>query len=546
MNRSERLERLALETFDVLVVGAGITGAGVARDAALRGLNVALVDAADYGSGTSSRSSRLVHGGLRYLEGFEFGLVFEALRERARHQRLHPNLVWPIEFIVPVYRSGKHSLLKMDFGLWIYDLLSVGRTARWHRRLKPDAVVERVPGLRKEGLVGAIAYHDCKTDDARLTLANVMDAERHSALVCNYVSLDSLRYEDSRVVGATLTDRLGSDEIAIRANHVVYAAGPWTDRLPDAPGGGSLMRPTKGVHLVLDREQLPVEAAAVLSSPTDGRVVFVVPDGRTVYVGTTDTDYGGDPTSVRATAEDISYLLQTLSEYFPEVAIGPEDVRGTWAGVRPLIASDASSAYATSREHEVYKDARGITTVAGGKLTTYRSMAEEVVDVIVRALPSSASESVKRCVTHELPMDPHIGPEPDASSPEGAAAHHRWRFYGGGEAWIRGRCESHPAEAEPLMPGLPYVLAEVSYAVLVEHAVRLDDTMMRRLHLFTDGADQGMECAKRVSEHMAMLLGKPMEWAIEEADRYLELVDRSRLGAQALGGSGLSEDVGAS
>ncbi len=546
MSRAQRLERLTLETFDLLVVGAGITGAGVARDAALRGLKVALIDAADYGSGTSSRSSRLVHGGLRYLEGFEFGLVFEALRERARHRRLHPNLVWPIEFVVPAYRSGKHSLLKMDFGLWIYDLLSVGRTARWHKRLNVEGMRRRAPGLKLEGLVGGIAYHDCKTDDARLTLANVMDAERHGAHVVSYVRLERLEFKEGVVSGAVVSDSLTGDELLLGVNHVVYAGGPWTDRLPEAPGAGSLMRPTKGVHLILDRDLLPVESAVVVSAPTDGRVVFVVPDGPTVYVGTTDTDYGGDPTDVRASAEDLAYLLNTLAAYFPDAKIGPDDVRGTWAGVRPLIASDADSAYATSREHEVFKDSRGLTTVAGGKLTTYRSMAEEVVDAVEQALPEDIRRSLKRCVTHELAMDPEIGPEPSTDTEEGRFEHHRWRLYGGGSAWIAERCHTHPQEAQKLDAALPYEMAEVSYAVLKEHATRLDDVLMRRLHIFADAADQGVACAQAVAEHMGRLLGMPPGWAEAEASRYEALVDRSRLGAKALGGSSLSDEVGAS
>lgn len=546
MSRAQRLERLALEDFDVLVVGAGITGAGVARDAALRGLSVALIDASDYGSGTSSRSSRLVHGGLRYLEGFEFGLVFEALRERARHRKLHPNLVWPIEFVVPVYKSSKHSLMKMDFGLWIYDLLSVGRTARWHQRLRAKAVLERAPGLRPEGLVGGIAYHDCKTDDARLTLANVMDAERHGAAASSYVKLDSLEFQEDRVTAARVTDRITGEQMRVRANHVVYAAGPWTDRLPEAPGSGTLMRPTKGVHLVLDRARLPVESAVVLSAPADGRVVFVVPDGPTVYVGTTDTDYGGDPADVRASAEDVSYLLTTLTSYFPESELGPEDVRGTWAGVRPLIASDADSAYATSREHSVFKDSRGITTVAGGKLTTYRSMAEEVVDAVETSLSDTVRSTLKACVTHELAMDPAISAEPSTDTEEGRFAHHRWRLYGGGAAWIGERCRTHPEESRRLDPALPYQLAEVSYAVLHEHATRLDDVLMRRLHVFTDSADQGVGCAQSVADQMAGLLGWSAQRSAEEVIRYTALVERTRLGATALGGAGLSDGLGAS
>jgi glycerol-3-phosphate dehydrogenase len=546
VSREARLERLRTESFDLLVVGAGITGAGVARDGALRGLNVAVIDASDYASGTSSRSSRLVHGGLRYLEGFEFGLVFESLRERARQRKLQPHLVWPIEFLVPVYEEDQHGLLKMDFGLWIYDMLSVGRTARWHSRLSAKRFLERVPGLRAEGLRGGISYHDCRTDDARLTLANVMDAARHEAAALNYVSLVAPHFEDERVVGATVEDVLTGEQISMETAHIVYACGPWTDRLPEAPGGGNLMRPTKGVHIVLPRSRVPVDAAVVVSAPSDGRVIFVVPEGDTVYVGTTDTDYSGDPSEVRATADDVAYILDALHCYFPDAKIEAKDVCGTWAGVRPLIASDADSAYATSREHEVYEDPRGLTTVAGGKLTTYRSMAEEVVDAVIGGGRTRRARGWKKCATQSLPLDPTLGPEPTRDSEDGVLDHHLWRVHGGGSAWVRARIEAFPEETAALHSALPYRMAEVSRAVLAEHAVRVDDILMRRLHLFTEAPDQGLGCVDRVAEHAAGLLGRGEEWAVAEAKRYREMVDRSRLGTRALEQSGGGDTLGAS
>jgi glycerol-3-phosphate dehydrogenase len=518
----------------------------VARDAALRGLSVAVIDASDYASGTSSRSSRLVHGGLRYLERFEFGLVFESLRERALQRRLQPNLVWPIEFLVPSYEGDEHGLMKMDFGLWIYDALSVGRTAHWHRRLSAPRLLERVPGLRAEGLRGGISYHDCKTDDARLTLANVMDSARQGAVALNYVSLVAPRFEEDQVVGADLQDALTGDAITVRAAHIVYACGPWTDRLPEAPGGGHLMRPTKGVHLVLPRHRVPVETAVVVSAPSDGRVIFIVPEGDTVYVGTTDTDYSGDPADVRATADDVSYILEALHHYFPESEIRAEHVCGTWAGVRPLIASDADSAYSTSREHEVYRDPRGLTTVAGGKLTTYRSMAEEVVDAVIGGRRERRARGWKKCRTRELPLDPSLGPEPDQAGENGRLDHHLWRLHGGGSAWIRERIAASPHEGAVLHPALPYRLAEVSRAVLTEHAERVDDILIRRLHFFTEAPDQGLGCVDLVAEHAAGLLGCDGEWAALEAKRYREMVDRSRLGTRALEQSGRIESHGAS
>ena len=523
------------ETFDLLVVGGGITGAGVARDAAMRGLKVALVERADYAFGTSSRSSKLVHGGLRYLENLEFGLVFEALRERAVQRRLNPHLVWPLPFIFPVYKTHRNRLWKIRLGLWLYDLLSAFRNYRWHRRLKKTQTLEHVPELLPEGLVGSVRYYDCRTDDARLTLGNVLDAARAGACTANYVSFDEPHYEGDRVVGATLTDRLTGDSATMKCKHIVFCGGPWTDLLKDAPGDGHLLRPTKGVHIVVDRERLPLNDAIVMNAHQDGRVVFAVPFFNATYIGTTDTDFDGDFDSVRATADDVSYLLETSNYHFPNIELRGEDVWSTWAGVRPLIRSDEASPGKTSREHQLYSDPRGITTIAGGKLTTYRAMAEEVVDSALVQLKEAHGVSAKRCNTHRVPLDAKLPPDIDpVTGPEDPTRRHLWRHFGSGAAWIQKRWESHPEEKAILAEGLPYTLAEITYTVLHEQAERLEDAFVRRLQLFFRDPDQGLSCAERVARHMAVLLGHNEAWVAAEVEAYTSDVERSRLGAHAL------------
>ncbi len=534
-SRDDRLARLEAETFDVLVVGGGITGAGVARDAALRGLSVALVERSDYGSGTSSKSSKLVHGGLRYLENLELGLVFEATRERYRLRRLNPNLVWPLPFVFPVYRTDRHSLFKIDIGLWLYDLLSLFRSWRLHRRMGRDRTRALVPGLATEGLTGSVHYYDCHTDDARLTLANVLDAERNGATCLNHVGFQAAILEDGKVVGARVVDALTGLERSVRCRHIVYAGGPWTDALDQAPGEGRLLRRTKGVHIVVSRTRLPLEAAVVMTAVTDGRVVFAIPFENTTYIGTTDTDYDGDLDAVRATSDDVDYLLTTANRYFPQASLTAADVRSTWAGLRPLIRSDAESAYKTSREHQRYDDERGITTIAGGKLTTYRSMAAEVVDAAVRRLRRVAGVRAGRCRTHRLPLDPGLPRVADIvrglPDPLDNAL---WRLHGSAAGWIRARMASHPDEAATLTAELPYVLAQVSWCVLGEQAARLDDVLVRRLHVFYRAPDQGLACAPLVARHMADLLGRDAAWVEAEVARYADLVELSMRGPRAL------------
>ncbi|MCB9728941.1 MAG: glycerol-3-phosphate dehydrogenase/oxidase [Deltaproteobacteria bacterium] len=518
--RARRWARVGEEVFDLLVVGGGVTGCGVARDAALRGLSVALVEAGDYASGTSSKSSKLVHGGLRYLEQGQIGLVMESARERAIQTRLNPHLVWPQSFVVPGFRGDPHRLGVMALGLWIHEAVSLFRGYGERQRLGPEAAWRRVPGLRRDGLRGALRYWDCRTDDARLTLANALDAERHGALTLNYTRFDAPSFgSDGAVCGAQVRDLLTGRDAELRCRHIAYAAGPYTDALPEAPGGGALLRTSRGSHLVVPRARLPVDDVVVVATE-DRRMVFAVPWEEVTYIGTTDTDHDSPAGPVAATADDIAYLLAATNGSFPDARLGPADVLTTWAGLRPLIRDGAATAARTSREHQRFDDPRGITSIAGGKLTTYRSMAEEVVDAACARLRRLGARPGP-CRTARVPLDPDLPPAPE---PSGGRALHLWRAHGGGMRWIQQRMQEAAEQARPLVEGYPWVPAEVDYATAREQAMRLQDVMVRRLGLFYRVPDQGLAVAAAVATRMAALLGRDAAWVDAELDDYASLV----------------------
>ena len=530
--RTERLAALAEHSYDLLVVGGGITGCGVARDAALRGLSVALIDKDDYASGTSSKSSKLVHGGLRYLESFQFGLVFESLRERAIQRRLNPHLVWPVPFCFPVYDDDRTPLWKINIGLWLYDALSLFRSHKLHRRLSVDRTASVLPGIRREGMSGSVHYYDCGTDDARLTLANALGAERAGATVLNYVRFERPEYapQGDRLEGALVTDELTATTVSMRCRHIIYCGGPWTDQLEGAAGKGRLLRRTKGVHLVVSRERFPIPEVVAAVRTEDFRPCFAVPFDDCVYIGTTDTDYEGDLDVLAPTREDVAYLLDTINRYFPGAELTADDVRSTWSGLRPLVADDAvADASDTSREHVLTTDAiRGITTIAGGKLTTYRSMAQAVVDDALKVLATN-SEATRpgRCLTHKVPIDDAL---PDEGTLTDALQRMLWRHHGSGMNWIMSRMASHPAERERVDEHLTYVMAQVSYAVLAEHAERVADVLIRRLQVFYRSPDQGLSASHQVAKHMASLTNRPQSWIDAEIAHYAHCVAISRRG----------------
>jgi glycerol-3-phosphate dehydrogenase len=544
--REAQWNRLGTEPFDLVVVGGGITGAGIAREASGRGLRVALVEAADLGGGTSSRSSRLIHGGLRYLETLEFGLVFEALGERSRLLRLAPHLVEPLSFLFPIYRAGDVGLLKLWAGLWLYDALSLFRGMRSHRMLSRDGVLRRQPGLAKPGLAGGALYPDAQVDDARLTLAVARSAHELGAVVVPYAPVTGfLRDGGDPISGVEVTDARTGRVARVRARLVLSATGPWTDelrRLAD-PAAVPRLRPTKGVHVQLPGGRLGARGAITFLSPVDGRVMFVLPWGAFTYVGTTDTDYRGDPRAVSATPEDVRYLLDSVNALFPEARVGAEDVVSTWAGVRPLVAPERRdvSESGTSREHEIWREPNGLLCVAGGKLTTFRVMAEEAAERAADLLRSEHSVRSREFSTKDQPLpgapgepwDGFIRRVESAASRAGVErgeAARLARRYGHGALGLLARVERQPELARRIVPELPYLEAAVVWAVEEEMATTLEDVLRRRTHVYYEAADGGVRVAAAVARRMAELPG--IGWgpgeADAEAERYTRLVQEGR------------------
>lgn len=379
----------ALESrkFDLLVIGGGITGAGIARDASMRGLSVAIVDKGDWASGTSSKSSRLIHGGIRYLEHWQIGLVRESVREREILLRIAPHLVKPLEFTWPVYRGARLPKWKLGVGLTMYDWLAGHRRLGAHRALDRDEVLEQEPALRVSELVGGASYFDASTDDAGLTRANITSAVTHGAVAVDHAKVESVTPASGRADGAMVRDMLGTGSAQVSARVVVSATGPW-----QAKG-------TKGSHIVVPQARVRNRGAVTMISSDDGRVMFVLPSGERTIIGTTDLRTDESPDNVRASEAEIAYLLRAANSYFPDAALTSEDVVETWAGIRPLAAAPTGMRPSSmSREHRISRDAAGVIVVTGGKLTTYRAMAAEVVDLIERGL----GRRVERAPTDEV------------------------------------------------------------------------------------------------------------------------------------------------
>ena len=549
--RRDQLRRLQDREFDLLVLGGGVTGVGVARDAALRGLSVALVEKGDLGSGTSQTSSKLIHGGLRYLEQMEFGLVFEGTRERALLMRNAPHLARPLPFIFPVYRSARVGMLQLAAGMWAYDVLAMFRNYRRHEMLTRGRLLRAEPALEDAGLRGGALYYDCMTDDARLALESALDAEDHGAVIASHCEARSfLKDEAGRTRGLLVRDRLDDQGLTgqgqesapfeVKARVTVVAAGPWTDALLEPRLGRKLLRPTKGAHLVLDAARLPVNHAIVLTSVRDGRVLFAIPWGGRTIVGTTDTDEPDSPDAVEATRADVDYLLQTANHYFPRLHAGPDDVLSAWAGLRPLIGgAPGGHASDVSREHEIISVDPGLLTIAGGKLTTYRLMGEQVVD---RALEKMGAGRVSREPSRsaEVPLpgarDPGALRDLSAYAESLAREHaldrdvatHLTRTYGLRARRVLAAGQAAGVRPGRLVPDLPFLVDEVVFAARDEKALRLDDVLRRRTLVFLQAKDQGLACCREAARVMGDVLGWDPARVDLEVARYEQQVAASR------------------
>ncbi len=534
-HRASALRRLGTERFDVLVIGGGITGAGVALDAAARGMRTALVEGRDFASGTSSQSSKLIHGGLRYLQQKDFALVYEALAERQRLLGNAPHLVTPLPFLIPLFGTDgvvNQGVAKAySTALWLYDLSGGLRIGERHRRLTKAQTLTDFPALDTRRLVAGFRYWDAWADDARLALTVARTAVSHyGAVAANYAPVVGLRTrDDGRVRGATL-----ADGTHIEAATVVNAGGVWSDELrslDEANTTGARLRPAKGIHLTFRAERLRTTAAVVLPVPGDRRTIFVVPWGDFTYVGTTDTDYNGPLDAPQCTPEDVDYLLGALNAAIT-MPVSKADVVGCWAGLRPLVR-EARNARTDdlSRRHEVSVSGGGMINVAGGKLTTYRRMASDAVDEAARQL----GRSVRRSPTRRLPL---LGADRTAALRlPGSAARlgvsdevleHLVNRYGSEARTVVAMMEADPQLGRPLLGGLPYLRAEAVYAARYEMAWTLDDVLSRRTRAFVLARDGSADAAVDVARLIAPELGWSPIRADAEVEAYRAIVDRAK------------------
>jgi glycerol-3-phosphate dehydrogenase len=520
--RAANLERMRGEVFDVAVIGGGITGAGVALDAASRGLSVALVEKRDFASGTSSRSSKLIHGGLRYLEQFHFGLVRESLRERAVLLRMAPHLSRPLEFLVPIYSSNAKSPLgsnrqKLAAGLWLYDLLAGRQNIARHRWLSPEDALKLAPALEPAGLRGAFVYYDCLTDDSRLVIEVIKAAAAHGAAIANYAVARGLRKDDDGLSIVQIEDVLVGSSLELRARVVVNAGGVWSDevsRLSDASSPQKL-RPSKGIHVVTPAEKFQNHAAVLIPSLGEQRFLFVIPwHGRTV-IGTTDTDYEGDLDEPIAEPDEINRVIESAARAFPSAKISTEDVISTFAGLRPLVrADDEHSTKELSRKEEIFETESGLITITGGKLTTWRRMAERVVDLISRRLERNGRRipGPHRSVTNRIRLAggsvhgdaTKLAAEFDISV---ATVEHLMNTYGGNYGVLLELTRESEEMKATLALGLPHIEAEVVYASRYEMMETVEDFLARRTRITLLARDHGRSCARRVASLMGRELG---------------------------------------
>ncbi|WHY01021.1 glycerol-3-phosphate dehydrogenase/oxidase [Neobacillus sp. DY30] len=404
-NRNLILKEMAQEKYDVLVIGGGITGCGIALDAATRGIKTAIVEMQDFAAGTSSRSTKLVHGGLRYLKQFEVKMVAEVGKERAVVYENGPHVTSPEWMLLPIHQGGTFGKFSTSLGLFVYDILAGVKSGERRKMFSAEETLKHEPLLKKEGLKGGGYYVEYKTDDARLTIEVIKEAVKQGAVAVNYTKVEEFIYENGKVKGVKVVDQVTKYSYVIHANKIVNAAGPWVDSLreKDQSRKGKSLQLTKGIHLVVDQSRFPLNQAIYFDTP-DGRMVFAIPREGKTYVGTTDTVYKGDLIYPRMTTEDRQYVINAINYMFPSLNITAKDIESSWAGLRPLIHEDGKSPSEISRKDEIWTSDSGLITIAGGKLTGYRKMAELVVDLLVKKFKEEENRTFPSCLTKTLPI----------------------------------------------------------------------------------------------------------------------------------------------
>ena len=521
--RADALRQVRSQQFDVLVIGGGITGLGVAIDAATRGLKVALVERDDFASGTSSKSSKLIHGGVRYLQQGEVALVYEALHERHRLKRNAPHLVQTLPFMIPILKRdgvvSRKIARALGTALWMYDLTGGWRIGKFHRRLKADKAFTHLPTMDRQRLGSAYLYFDAMADDARICIALARTAIYHGASVLNYTRVEKILHDPQGRASGVVVKPHDADEFTINARVVVNAAGVWSDEVMTTDEGKNpeSIRPAKGVHLTVPWKLVRNDIAVVIPVPGDKRSLFLIPwisnyDGtfQYTYIGTTDTDYQGSIDDPQCTSVDINYVLKALNAAVT-TKITAEDVTAVWSGLRPLVKSVSGEKISSrtadlSRRHKVSKSQSGVITIAGGKLTTYRKMAQDTVDEVLERLEKSA-----QCQTKNLKF---VGAGANSAKLDDNKSMHLHHRYGNESELLTQMIAQEPSLGEPLIAGLPYLRAEAIFAVQYEMARTLDDILSRRTRARIINRRASVVSARIVAELIAPYLG----WTEQETN----------------------------
>ena len=544
------LHDLSSTVFDLVVIGGGITGAATARDAALRGLKVVLVEKEDFASGTSSRSSKLIHGGLRYLETYQFGLVAESVREREMALKLAPHLTKVQPFLYMFYEGTPDKKWLLNLGLTFYDFVSGSWNKRRHKMLSKEQVLARQPEFRQEGLRGAAMFYDVSTDDARVTLDTVKGAAEHGAQVINHCEVTGLTFNDNQCNGVKVVDKLTRQQGVIRGHYVINSTGPWSDNiLRFEQSGSKVLRPTKGVHIVLRKQDFPLHTAVFMRSPDDGRTVWPIPsmqDDR-VFIGTTDTTYEGDLNNVHPEKEDIQYLLNVANHLMPNKKLTEDHIVGSWAGLRPLIApaEDVNNSK-TPREHQILRSDSGVYSIVGGKLTSNRVMAKQLLDKVVkqdqnkylrpdllpyRASKISISGACEPSQANSAGKVKYVANEVVAKLQAGGVPYRlaqAWASRYGHNSNLIAKYWDKGAQYQQALGARDLTVAEVHYCVQEEAACSLKDLLVRRTSAFFWDKDGGLEQIGLIAQEMQGLLNWTEEEKLSQIDSYYDLVRKHR------------------
>lgn len=534
--RSDYLKEMSKESFDLLIIGGGITGAGIALDAVTRGMKVALVEMQDFGSGTSSRSTKLVHGGLRYLKQFEINVVKEVGRERAIVYENGPHVTTPEWMLLPFHKGGTFGPFTTSIGLRVYDYLAQVKKQERRTMLSPEETLKREPLVKSEGLKGGGYYVEYGTDDARLTIEVLKAAIANGAKAVNYTKAEKFIYDaNKKIIGAIVRDLEGQQEYSINAVKVVNAAGPWVDEVrgQDYTKNNKQLRLSKGAHLVFDQSVFPLRQAIYFDTP-DGRMIFAIPREGKTYVGTTDTFYDGDAAHPTVSSQDRDYLLNAIHYMFPNVKVTEKDVESSWAGVRPLIYEEGKDPSEISRKDEIWEAESGLITIAGGKLTGYRKMAENVVDLVANQLAVFHKRTFKPCQTAQLPISGgdvggshHLQGFVTKKAKEAVRfglseqeGHKLSKRYGTNVDHLFRYAKEHAEQGDRLLT--PYVYSQLMYAIEQEMIVKPIDFFIRRTSaIFFD-----IKWVYQWKEAVIEKMGSVLEWSAEHKKKYMDELER--------------------